>query len=89
MQDPGEGEYVVEDDAVGDKVVVLDNFALFVTVIRRNRAVATKGYPLREPVECLALIGRCMDVSVRNSTLLIYFNRNSVQIARPSSRNAW
>ena len=46
MQGSAEGEDVVKDDAVGDEVIVLDDLALFVTIIGRNGPIATKGQPL-------------------------------------------
>jgi hypothetical protein len=44
VQDPGEGECVVEDDAVGGNLIVLNNLSLFVTIISRNDTIATKDF---------------------------------------------
>jgi len=42
-------------------MVVFDDFALLVTVVGRDSAVATEGNPLRESVERFAFVGCCLD----------------------------
>jgi transposase len=56
-QDAGLGLDVVEDQAVRDQVVVLDQLALLVAVVLGDQALAAEEEPLDEPVERLALVG--------------------------------
>ena len=61
MEQPREGVHIVEDEAVGNQVIVLDELALLVAVILRDRGIPREGHPLDEVVECLALVGRHLD----------------------------
>ena len=61
MQCPAEREDIVKDDTVGDEVVVLDDLALLIPVIGGNGSIPTKGQPLQEPIEGLALVGVGLD----------------------------
>ncbi len=51
----------MEDDHVGDQLVVLDHLALFVPQIFGDDPVATKHQPLREVIELLTLVRRGMN----------------------------
>ena len=57
IEDAAERIHVVEDDAVSNQLVVLDEFTLLVAVIGRESFVAPEGDPLGKSVEGLALIG--------------------------------
>ncbi len=57
-QDACLGLYVVEDQAVGDQMVVLDQLTLPVAVVLGDQPLATEEEPLNEAVERLALVGR-------------------------------
>ena len=61
MQNAAQREDVVEDDAVGDQVVILDDLALLIAVMGRDRAITAERDPLREPVEGLALVSCRLD----------------------------
>jgi hypothetical protein len=47
MQNAAQREDIVEDDAVGDQVVVLDDLPLLIAVIGRDRSITSERYPLR------------------------------------------
>ena len=56
IEEAAERIHVVEDDAVSNQLVVLDEFALLVAVIGGESFVAPEGDPLGKSVEGLALI---------------------------------
>jgi hypothetical protein len=51
----------VEDQAVGEQLVVRADLALLSAVVLGDEAAATEGEPLHEVVERLALVGRGLD----------------------------
>ncbi len=57
LQDTGERIDIVQNQAVGDEVVILDDFALFVAVVFGNQAVAAESRPLDELIEGFAFVG--------------------------------
>jgi hypothetical protein len=61
LDKPGERTEVMEDQAVGDQVVVLDGFALLVPAVLRDDAFAAEEGPLEEAVKGLALVGGALD----------------------------
>ena len=60
-QDARLGLHVVEDQAVRDQMVVLDQLALPVAVVLGDQTLAAEEQPLDEAVERLALVGRGLD----------------------------
>ena len=50
--------HLVEGEEIGDEVVVLDHFALFVSRILGEESATAECDPLHEKVEGLALVGR-------------------------------
>ena len=58
LEHPGHRLHVVQDDQVGDQLVVLDDLALLVPHVLGDDALAAEEQPLRELVELLALAGR-------------------------------
>lgn len=58
LQNTGERIDIVENQAVGNEVVVLDDFALFVTVVLGNETMSAESGPLNKPVERLTFV-RC------------------------------
>ena len=50
-------DWRVEDEQVGDEMVVLDHLVLFVACRRRHEPAASEPRPLRIAVEVLALVG--------------------------------
>lgn len=58
MQNAAQREDIVENNAVGDQVVVLDDLALLITMIGCDSAITAERDPLCESVESLALV-RC------------------------------
>ena len=67
MQDARLGLHVVEDQAVRDQMVELDQLALPVAVVLGDQALAAEEEPLDEPVERLALVGSRVRVTTRKA----------------------
>jgi hypothetical protein len=51
----------VKDQAVGQRVVVLDDLALLGAIVLSDDAATTESQPLDEVIERLALVGRRQD----------------------------
>ena len=58
MQDACLGMYVVEDQAIGDEMAILDPFPLDDPIVRGNQPLAPKEDPPDEAIERLAFVGR-------------------------------
>ena len=54
---------IVENQTVGDQMVVLDDLALLLSIIGGDHPLAAKRQPLRKPTKRLTLIGCRMDGS--------------------------
>lgn len=50
--------HIVEDEEIGDKMVIVDHLALFVPRILGQQTSTAEGDPLEKQVEGLAFIGR-------------------------------
>ena len=57
MQDARLRMHIVEDQAIGDEMTILDPFPLDHPVVRGNQAFAPKEDPTDEAIERLALVG--------------------------------
>jgi hypothetical protein len=51
----------VEDDTVGDQMVVLEDLALLLPVVGSNRSIAAERHPLGKTIVRLTLVSRCLN----------------------------
>lgn len=66
LDQSGQRAQVMEDQAVGYQMVVLDGLALLVAAVLRDNALAAEESPLEEPIQRLAFIGGPLDCSFDN-----------------------
>ena len=88
VQDVAEREDVVENEAVGDQVVVFDDLRCssrsLVEIVPSPPKATHCVNPLKDSLLLVAAWMR-----VRNSARPMYLSRNSMRMAHPNSRNAW
>ena len=56
MQNLGHRIDIMQDETIRDQMIVFDELTLLVSVVLSYRRVPTEGYPLGEPIECLAFV---------------------------------
>jgi hypothetical protein len=57
--------HVIKDQTVGYQVIVLDDLALFLTLVFSYDSVTAESNPLREVVEPFALVYRTVNLSTQ------------------------